>query len=119
MSSSFVFYSKIMLFIVYGKFNHLDNIPFVSVLSNSFVVVQIQSSFAMYCSQILGFIFNNPFIQANPIALIFLISVISQILFPVPKSEFFIPIITNGGDASAVIIASTAGNIISEIILYY
>lgn len=83
------------------------------------MVVQIQSSFALYCNQILAWIFQNSFIQSNPIALVFFVSAIPSIFFPIPKSEFFIPLLTNGGDVSAIIIASTAGNIIGEIFLYY
>lgn len=76
-------------------------------------------TFGFYCSQILNFIFQNPFIQANPLSLIFLVSLIPSIFFPIPKVEFIIPIITNGGDASGVIIASTAGSVASEVILYF
>ena len=79
----------------------------------------VSTGFGYYCSQVLNLVFSNPFIQSNPISLIFLISAIPSVFFPIPKSEFFIPIITNGGDASAVILASTAGSIVSEIILYY
>ena len=75
----------------------------------------VTGTFSSYCSQFMSMLFQNPFIQANPIALVFFISLIPFI----PKSEFFIPLVANGGDASGVIIASTAGNIISEIILYY
>lgn len=74
-------------------------------------------TFGYWCSQALNFVFSNAFIQSNPISLIFLISAIP--LVPIPRVEFFIPILTNGGDASGVVIASTAGGIVSEVILYY
>jgi membrane protein YqaA with SNARE-associated domain len=77
-----------------------------------------QYTFGYYCSQILNGIFSNPILTSNPVLFVLIISTIPSIFFPVPKSEFIISLLTNGGDATSIVIATTVGNLIGEFLLY-
>lgn len=78
-----------------------------------------QSVFGQYCSQILNWLVSNPFFQQNQIALMFGFSIIPSIFLPIPRTELMIPLLTNGADASGIVIAATAGNVLGQVFLYY
>lgn len=71
------------------------------------------------CNWFLNFIFNNPIAQSNPAILVFLITATPQVFSYIPKDELLVPLLTNGKDASAVVISGVVGNVVSEVILYY